>query len=52
MYVFRTLSEVRERTDVWLRDYNEEIPHESLDDMTPVEYREFHQPRTSSNAWT
>lgn len=52
MYVFRTLSEVRHQTELWLRDYNEQIPHESLNDMTPVEYREFHQLETSSNAWT
>jgi hypothetical protein len=27
-------------------------PHESLNDMTPVEYRQIHQPETSSIAWT
>ena len=38
MYVFRTLSEVREITDKWLVEYNEERPHESLGNLTPVEY--------------
>ncbi len=52
MYVFRTLNEVREHTERWRRDYNEQIPHESLNDMTPVEYRQIHQPETSSIAWT
>jgi len=35
MYVFKTLEEVRDRTEAWMRDYNEELPHESLDDLTP-----------------
>ncbi len=38
MYVFQTLTEVREQTDRWLIDYNEERPHESLGNMTPREY--------------
>lgn len=51
-YVFRRLSEVREITDKWMREYNEERPHESLDDMTPVEYRmSKNQPESSRNMW-
>lgn len=38
MYVFKTLYEVREITENWMREYNEERPHDSLDDMTPWEY--------------
>lgn len=38
MYIFQTLSEVREQTDKWLKDYNEERPHESLGNKTPREY--------------
>jgi putative transposase len=38
MYVFRTLMEVREITETWMRQYNEERPHDSLDDLTPLEY--------------
>lgn len=52
LYVFRSLSEVRERTEQWLRDYDEEIPHDSLYDYTPVEYRLIHHPETSSYEWT
>jgi putative transposase len=52
MYVFRTLNEVREQTERWRHAYNEQIPHESLNDMTPVEYRQIHQPETSRIAWT
>lgn len=51
MYVFKTLEEVRERTESWIVDYNEELPHESLGDLTPVEYRVLHHPETSSNGW-
>jgi putative transposase len=30
MFVFQSLSEVREQTEQWLKEYNEERPHESL----------------------
>ena len=39
-HVFRTLEEVREVTDRRLIEYNEERPYESLNDLTPVEYRQ------------
>lgn len=51
MYVFKTLNEVRERTERWLADYNEELPHDALGDLTPVEYRVLHHPETSRNGW-
>ncbi|WP_223303781.1 IS3 family transposase [Dickeya dianthicola] len=38
MYLFRTLSEVRELTEDWRTEYNEERPHSSLGDMPPVIY--------------
>lgn len=52
-YVFRKLSEVREITDRWLPEYNEERPHESLGDLTPAEYRLTQQPNpgASKNDW-
>jgi len=40
MYIFRTLAEVREITENWIDEYNRERPHDSLGDLTPVEYRE------------
>ena len=38
MYVFKTLNEVKNITENWIREYNEERPHDSLDDLTPWEY--------------
>ncbi|MBT6347502.1 MAG: transposase, partial [Nitrospina sp.] len=38
MYAFKRLSEVKEITDNWIREYNEERPHDSLGDLTPREY--------------
>jgi putative transposase len=38
-YIFETLDQVRAFTAEWLREYNEERPHESLGDVPPVEYR-------------
>ena len=49
MYVFKTLNEVRELTDSWIREYNEERPHDSLEDLTPIEYLTKYQPAENSN---
>lgn len=49
MYVFKNLNEVRELTENWLRQYNEERPHDSLDDLTPWEYLAQHEWRENSN---
>jgi len=38
LYLFDNLEEVRETTYWWIIEYNEERPHDSLDDMTPAEY--------------
>ncbi len=38
-YLFRTLNEAREITERWLAEYNSERPHESLNHLTPEEYR-------------
>jgi len=35
MYIFQSLHEVRERTEKWIKEYNEERPHESLGHLTP-----------------
>jgi len=39
MFVFQTLDEVREQTEKWLKEDNEERPHDALGDMTLREYR-------------
>jgi putative transposase len=38
LYLFRDLDEVREATYWWMMEYNEQRPHDSLDDLTPAEY--------------
>ena len=38
LYLFRNLQEVRDITYWWMIGYNEERPHDSLDDLTPAEY--------------
>ncbi|WP_460213346.1 IS3 family transposase, partial [Escherichia coli] len=51
-YLFRTLNEVREITEQWLSEYNCERPHESLNNLTPEEYRQQHyQPGISKSVW-
>ncbi|MES0873900.1 hypothetical protein ABSH63_07795 [Sinimarinibacterium sp. HSW-8] len=42
---------MRERAEAWLRDDNHEIPHESLNDLTCVEYGLHHPPDTSNDPW-
>ena len=49
MYAFKTLTEVREITDNWIREYNEERPHDSLGDLTPSEYLIANNPLENSN---
>ncbi|WP_370609737.1 IS3 family transposase [Citrobacter portucalensis] len=51
-YLFRTLNEVREITERWVSEYNCERPHQSLNNMTPEEYRQHnHLAGISKNAW-
>ena len=51
MFVFQSLSEVREQTERWLKEYNEERPHDSLRDLTPREFLLTQKPEISSNSW-
>lgn len=51
-YVFRSLREVRDITDNWLPQYNDERRHESLGNLTPSEYRLVKtNEQTSKNVW-
>ena len=43
MYLFRTLNEVREITETWMRQYNEDAP------MTPLEYLATRNPLENAN---
>jgi putative transposase len=38
-YLFFELNEVRILTEEWIEEYNQRRPHESLDNMTPVEWK-------------
>jgi len=40
LYIFESLSEVREKTYWWRIAYNEERPHDALGNMTPAAYME------------
>ena len=39
-YLFRRLEDVREAAWRWMLEYNEQRPHDSLGDLTPVEVRQ------------
>jgi len=39
---FLSLEDAREKIETWRRDYNEWRPHSSLDNLTPVQYRQIH----------
>jgi len=52
LYLFQTLREVRQMTKEWMVRYNNERPHDSLNDMTPVEFLQVNnQPGNSNLAW-
>lgn len=38
MYIFETLEDVRMETEKWLDIYNQHRPHDSLGNLTPIEY--------------
>jgi len=38
MYLFKTVREVQNITDDWLKHYNEERPHMALDNLTPSDF--------------
>ena len=38
-HLWASIDDVREAAWWWMLEYNEERPHDSLGDMTPVEYR-------------
>lgn len=44
-YVFETIDQVREQTEIWKEDYNYKRPHDSLGKMSPIEFAKKHQKR-------
>jgi putative transposase len=50
-YVFSRLSEVRDITDRWLKEYNEQRPHEALGHLTPAEFLAVNAPEVSTIDW-
>lgn len=52
LYLFRTLREVRQMTEEWMVRYNNERPHDSLNDMTPAEFLQVNnRPGNSNPVW-
>ena len=50
-YIFSSLKEVRDITETWIKEYNTERPHESLDQFTPAEYLMLKSPELSTLTW-
>jgi putative transposase len=51
MYIFQTLDEVREQSARWVKEYNEERPHEALGNLTPREFLLTNNPDASTYGW-
>ncbi len=43
-YLFNTLEDVREQTQIWVDDYNHHRPHDAFGGMSPVNYRKESNP--------
>ena len=41
-YIFGSLSQVREKAQEWMEDYNCHRPHEALNDLSPIEFLNRH----------
>jgi putative transposase len=48
LYIFESLSDVREKTYWWRITYNEERPHDALGNMTPAQYLENYAENSTS----
>jgi putative transposase len=47
---FLSLEDAEEKIESWRRDYNEWRPHSSLDNLTPLQYRQMHEARERPNS--
>lgn len=43
LYLFDSMVEVQKITDEWLLKYNNDRPHEALNNLTPIEFGVFHE---------
>lgn len=41
-YIFHSLTEVREKSEEWMVDYNYHRPYESLGDLSPIQFLKRH----------
>lgn len=39
MYLFRNIQDAQDITDSWIKHYNEERPHEALNNLSPIHFR-------------
>ena len=47
--IFENISQVKELTETWMDDYNNNHPHDSLADMSPIEFMKVKNKRKMSN---
>ena len=50
-YIFNNLTQVKEITETWLNEYNEERPHQALNNLAPMQFLAKHQPDFSNLQW-
>lgn len=46
VYIFESIEDVREQSDIWMKDYNHLRPHDALGGLPPILYREMKRKET------
>lgn len=47
-YIFENIDQVREQTQIWMKDYNHHRPHDSLGKISPIKYAKLNSKKANN----